>query len=57
MGLNMDISLSNVTELTIHKAELPQRTYLTLIIKYGDGLVQEIVLTGNEYDPLPIVFE
>jgi hypothetical protein len=53
----MDISLSNVTELTIHKAELPQRTYLTLIIKYGDGLVQEIVLTGNEYDPLPIVFE
>lgn len=53
----MDISFSNVTSLTIHKDELPHRTYLTIIIKYGDGKVQEIELTGNEYDPLPIVFE
>lgn len=53
----MDISFANVSELTIHKDELPQRTYLTIIIKYGDGKVQEIELTGKDYDVLPIVIE
>jgi len=53
----MGISFTNVTEVTIHKDELPQRIYLTIIIKYGDGQVQEIELTGKEYEVLPIVIE
>jgi len=53
----MDISFHNVKEIKFLRDELPNRDFVTIIIKYGDGLVQEIELTGNEYDPLPIVFE
>ena len=53
----MDISFHNVKEIKFLRDELPNRDFVTIIIKYGDGKVQEIELTGNEYDPLPIVFE
>jgi len=53
----MNISFHNVKEILFIRDELPNRDLITIIIEYGDGYVQEIELTGNEYDPLPIVFE
>ena len=53
----MNISFNNVKEIKFLRDELPHRDFVTIIIKYGDGQVQEIELTGNERDPLPIVFE
>lgn len=53
----MDISFHNVKEIKLLRDELPSRDLITIIIKHGNGLVQEIELTGNEYDQLPIVFE
>jgi len=53
----MDISFFNATEVAIQKEELPTCNFVTIIIKYGDGKVQEIEVTGKEYDVLPIVIE